>query len=96
MPGNVIVCSHGFNMHFGQFSIPKGVDVVLVAPKGPGHLVRSEFVRKGGVPCLVGLGEGASPDALKIALAYAKGIGGTRAGVIETSFAEETDLFGDR
>lgn len=97
-PGNVVVCSHGFNMHFGQFSIPKGVDVVLVAPKGPGHLVRSEFVRKAGVPCLVGLGEGASPDALKIALAYAKGIGGTRAGVIETTFAEETetDLFGEQ
>lgn len=97
-PGNVVVCSHGFNMHFGQFSIPKGVDVVLVAPKGPGHLLRSEFVRGAGVPCLVGLADGASPDALKIALAYAKGLGGTRAGVLETSFAEETetDLFGEQ
>lgn len=96
--GDTIVCSHGFNMHFGQFSIPAGVDVVLVAPKGPGHLVRAEFVRGGGVPCLIGLGEGSKPEALKLALAYAKGIGGTRAGVIETSFAEETetDLFGEQ
>ena len=96
--GNVIVCSHGFNMHFGQFSIPAGVDVILVAPKGPGHLVRAEFARGGGVPCLIGLGDGSKPEALKIALAYAKGIGGTRAGVIETSFAEETetDLFGEQ
>jgi len=97
-PGNMIVCSHGFNVHFGQFSVPQGVDTVLVAPKGPGHLVRSEFVRGGGVPCLIGLGEGCSANALKLGLAYAKGIGGTRAGVIETSFAEETetDLFGEQ
>jgi len=97
-PGNVIVASHGFNVHFGQFAVPKGVSVILVAPKGPGHLVRSEFARGAGVPCLVGLVEGTDPSALKIALAYAKGIGGTRAGVIETSFAEETetDLFGEQ
>jgi ketol-acid reductoisomerase len=97
-PGNVLVCAHGFNMHFGQFSIPKGVDVVLVAPKGPGHLVRSEFVRGAGVPCLVGLAEATRPEALKLALAYAKGLGGTRAGAMETSFAEETetDLFGEQ
>ncbi len=78
--------------------MPKGVAVILVAPKGPGHLVRSEFVRGAGVPCLIGLGEGAGPDALKLGLAYAKGIGGTRAGVIETTFAEETetDLFGEQ
>ena len=97
-PGNIVVCSHGFNVHFGQFDLPKGVAVILVAPKGPGHLVRSEFVRGAGVPCLIGLGEGAGQDALKIGLAYAKGIGGTRAGVIETSFAEETetDLFGEQ
>jgi ketol-acid reductoisomerase len=97
-PGNIVVCSHGFNVHFGQFAVPAGVSTVLVAPKGPGHLVRSEFVRGAGVPCLIGLGEGASSDALKIGLAYAKGIGGTRAGVIETSFAEETetDLFGEQ
>jgi ketol-acid reductoisomerase len=97
-PGNMLVCSHGFNVHFGQFSVPKGVDVVLVAPKGPGHLVRSEFVRGGGVPCLIALGDGAGPNAMKMGLAYAKGIGGTRAGVIETTFAEETetDLFGEQ
>jgi len=97
-PGNVLVCSHGFNVHFGQFDVPKGVSTILVAPKGPGHLVRAEFVRGAGVPCLIGLGDGAAPDALKIGLAYAKGIGGTRAGVIETTFAEETetDLFGEQ
>jgi ketol-acid reductoisomerase len=97
-PGNVLVCSHGFNVHFGQFDLPKGVSTILVAPKGPGHLVRAEFVRGAGVPCLIGLGDGASPEALKIGLAYAKGIGGTRAGVIETTFAEETetDLFGEQ
>jgi ketol-acid reductoisomerase len=97
-PGNILVCSHGFNVHYGQFDLPKGVATILVAPKGPGHLVRAEFVRGAGVPCLIGLGEGAGPDALKIGLAYAKGIGGTRAGVIETTFAEETetDLFGEQ
>ena len=97
-PGNVIVCSHGFNVHFGQFDVPKGVATILVAPKGPGHLLRSEYVRGAGVPCLIALGEGAGPDALKLGLAYAKGIGGTRAGVIETTFAEETetDLFGEQ
>ncbi len=97
-PGATIVCSHGFNVHFGQFDVPKGVSVVLVAPKGPGHLVRSEFVRGAGVPCLIALGDNAGEDARKLALAYAKGIGGTRAGVIETTFAEETetDLFGEQ
>ncbi len=97
-PGNFVVCSHGFNVHFGQFEVPKGVSTILVAPKGPGHLLRSEFVKGGGVPCLIALGEGAGDDARKVALAYAKGIGGTRAGVIETSFAEETetDLFGEQ
>ena len=97
-PGNVLVCSHGFNVHFGQFDVPKGISVVLVAPKGPGHLVRKEFVDGGGVPCLIALGEGAGDDARSLGLAYAKGIGGTRAGVIETTFAEETetDLFGEQ
>jgi len=96
--GTVIVCSHGFNVHFGQFDIPDGVATILVAPKGPGHLVRKEFVGGGGVPCLIGLGPGAGDDARAIGLAYAKGIGGTRAGVIETTFAEETetDLFGEQ
>jgi ketol-acid reductoisomerase len=97
-PGNVLMCSHGFNVHFGQVSPPKGVDALLVAPKGPGHLVRSEFEKGGGVPCLIALSEGASDETRRLGLAYAKGIGGTRGGVIETSFAEETetDLFGEQ
>jgi ketol-acid reductoisomerase len=97
-PGKVLMCSHGFNIHFGQITPPKGVDVLLVAPKGPGHLVRSEFVAGGGVPCLIALGEGASEETFKIGMAYAKGIGGARAGVIRTTIAEETetDLFGEQ
>jgi len=97
-PGNVLVCSHGFNVHFGQFDIPKGVAAILVAPKGPGHLLRAEFVHGAGVPCLIALGANAGDEARKLGLAYAKGIGGTRAGVIETTFAEETetDLFGEQ
>ena len=97
-PGNVLMCSHGFNVHFGQVIAPKGVDMLLVAPKGPGHLVRSEFVAGGGVPCLIAMDDNASDSTLKIGLAYAKGIGGARAGVIRTTFAEETetDLFGEQ
>jgi ketol-acid reductoisomerase len=97
-PGNVLMCSHGFNLHFGQIEPPKGVDTLLVAPKGPGHLVRSEYTKGGGVPCLIALGSGASDTTKKIGLAYAKGIGGTRGGVIETTIAEETetDLFGEQ
>ncbi len=97
-PGNVLMCSHGFNIHFGLIEPPKGIDLLLVAPKGPGHLVRSEFVADGGVPCLIALGEGASDSTFKIGMAYAKGLGGTRGGVIQTSFAEETetDLFGEQ
>jgi ketol-acid reductoisomerase len=97
-PGDMIICSHGFNVHFGQFDIPEGVAVIMVAPKGPGHLVRAEYVKGGGVPCLIALGENTDDDSRKLALAYAKGIGGTRAGVIETTFAEETetDLFGEQ
>lgn len=96
--GNVLMCSHGFNLHFGQIDPPQGVDTLLVAPKGPGHLVRSEYTKGGGVPCLIALGTGASDTTKKIGLAYAKGIGGTRGGVIETTFAEETetDLFGEQ
>ena len=71
--GNIVLCSHGFNVHFGQFDVPKGVDTLLIAPKGPGHLVRAEFVKGGGVPCLIALGEGAGDDIRKIGLAYAKG-----------------------
>jgi ketol-acid reductoisomerase len=97
-PGKVLMCSHGFNVHFGQVIPPAGVDALLVAPKGPGHLVRSEYVKGGGVPCLIALSEGASDTTRKLGLAYAKGIGGSRAGVIETTFAEETetDLFGEQ
>lgn len=96
--GNLLLCSHGFNIHFGQVTPPDGVDAALVAPKGPGHLVRSEYEKGGGVPSLIALAEGASEESRKLALAYAKGIGGTRGGVIETTFAEETetDLFGEQ
>jgi ketol-acid reductoisomerase len=92
------MCSHGFNIHFGQIVPPKGVDAALVAPKGPGHLVRSEYVKGGGVPSLIAMYPGSSETSKKLALAYAKGIGGTRGGVIETTFAEETetDLFGEQ
>jgi ketol-acid reductoisomerase len=97
-PGNILMCSHGFNVHFGFVKAPEGVDTLLVAPKGPGHLVRSEFVAGGGVPCLIATNDGAAEATSQIGLAYAKGIGGTRAGVIRTSFAEETetDLFGEQ
>ncbi len=97
-PGNLLMCSHGFNIHFGQVQPPQGVDCALVAPKGPGHLVRSEYEKGGGVPSLIALSDSASETSRNLALAYAKGIGGTRGGVIETSFAEETetDLFGEQ
>ncbi len=97
-PGNLLMCSHGFNIHFGQVIPPQGVDAALVAPKGPGHLVRSEYEKGGGVPSLIALSDGASDQSRQLALAYAKGIGGTRGGVIETTFAEETetDLFGEQ
>ncbi|MGB0598968.1 MAG: ketol-acid reductoisomerase [Rubripirellula sp.] len=97
-PGDVLMCSHGFNIHFQQIVPSEGIDTLLVAPKGPGHLVRSEYEKGGGVPCLIALGEGASESTKQIGLAYAKGIGGTRGGVIETTFAEETetDLFGEQ
>ena len=98
VPGNILMCSHGFNVHFDQVVAPDGVDTLLVAPKGPGHLVRSEYEQDGGVPCLIAMNPGASEETLKLGLAYAKGIGGTRGGVIQTSFAEETetDLFGEQ
>ena len=96
--GNVLLCSHGFNIHFGQVVPPEGVDAALVAPKGPGHLVRIEDEKGGGVPSLIALLPGASDESRQLSLAYAKGIGGTRGGVIETTFAEETetDLFGEQ
>ncbi|MBF0474993.1 MAG: ketol-acid reductoisomerase [Deltaproteobacteria bacterium] len=97
-PGKMLMFSHGFNIHFGQIVPPKGVDVAMVAPKGPGHLVRREFERGAGVPSLVAIHQDATGKALERALAYARGIGATRAGVLETTFAEETetDLFGEQ
>ncbi len=96
--GNALLFAHGFNIHFGQIEPPKDVDVFLIAPKGPGHLVRRTFTEGGGVPCLVAIHQDVSGEALQKALAYAKGIGGARSGVIETSFREETetDLFGEQ
>ena len=97
-PGKALMFSHGFNIHFHQIVPAPEVDVILVAPKGPGHLVRSEFTRGAGVPALIAIEQNASGKAKELALAYAKGIGATRAGVIETSFREETetDLFGEQ
>lgn len=96
--GKTLSFSHGFNIHFGQIVPPDGVDVIMVAPKGPGNLVRSEYQRGGGVPCLMAVHQDASGAAKDTALAFAKGIGGARAGVILTTFAEETetDLFGEQ
>lgn len=96
--GKTLVFSHGFNIHYNQIVPPPDVDVVMIAPKGPGHLVRSEYERGRGVPSLVAIYQNASNKALDTALAYAKGIGATRAGVIETTFKEETetDLFGEQ
>jgi len=98
MGGKTLLFSHGFNIHFGQIMPAPDVDVVMVAPKGPGHLVRSEYEKGAGVPSLVAVEQDASGNALKTALAYAKGIGATRAGVLETTFREETetDLFGEQ
>jgi len=96
--GNSIAFAHGFNIHFDQIDPPKGVDVWMIAPKGPGHLVRRTYDEGGGVPCLVAVENDATGKAKEIALAYAKGIGGTRAGVLNTTFQEETetDLFGEQ
>lgn len=96
--GKTLVFSHGFNIHFDQIVPPSDVDVIMIAPKGPGHLVRSEYEKGGGVPALIAIYNDASGKAKDIALAYARGIGSTRAGVIETTFKEETetDLFGEQ
>lgn len=96
--GKTLLFSHGFNIHYGQIVPPPEVDAVMVAPKGPGHLVRSEYVRGAGVPALVAVHQDASGQALQTALAYAKGIGASRAGVLQTTFKEETetDLFGEQ
>ncbi len=97
-PGNAIAFAHGFNIHFQQIVPPKDVDCFMIAPKGPGHLVRRVFVEGGGVPALLAIQQDASGNTKQTALAYAKGLGATRGGVIETTFKEETetDLFGEQ
>lgn len=96
--GKTLAFTHGLAIHFGLIKAPKDIDVIMIAPKGPGHVVRSQYLEGKGVPALIAIHEGASPNAKKLALAWAKGIGGTRAGVIETTFKEEceTDLFGEQ
>ena len=96
--GKVLMFAHGFNIHFGQIVPPADVDVVMIAPKGPGHTVRSEFTIGRGVPCLIAVHQDVSGRATDIGLAYAAGIGGARAGVLETTFKmeTETDLFGEQ
>jgi ketol-acid reductoisomerase len=97
-PGDAVAFAHGFNIRFGRITPAEGIDVIMVAPKGPGHLVRRTYVEGGGVPCLIAVAQDASGKARDLALSYADAIGGTRAGVIETTFAEETetDLFGEQ
>ena len=97
-PGNLLMFGHGFSVHYNEVEAPPEVDVALVAPKGPGHLVRRQYLEGSGVPCLIAIDENATGNAQKLALAYAKGIGGTRGGVIETTFKDETetDLFGEQ
>jgi len=97
-PGDALFLAHGFNIHFGEIEAPDGVDVAMVAPKGPGHLVRRTYTENSGVPCLVAVDTDASGNAMALGLSYAWGIGGARAGVLETTFKEETetDLFGEQ
>ena len=97
-PGNMLMFAHGFNIHFGCIKPPADVDVTMIAPKGPGHTVRSEYVAGKGVPCLVAVAQDATGKALDMALAYGLAIGGARAGVLETTFRTETetDLFGEQ
>jgi ketol-acid reductoisomerase len=96
--GYALFFAHGFNIRFGQITPPEGVDVAMVAPKGPGHLVRRTYTEGGGVPCLVAVAQDASGKARELALSYADAIGGARAGVLDTTFEEETetDLFGEQ
>ncbi len=96
--GRSLVFAHGFNIHYGQIQPPDNVNVFMVAPKGPGHTVRSQYVEGKGVPCLIAVHQDADGSAKELALAYAAGIGGARAGVLETTFQEETetDLFGEQ
>ena len=97
-PGNMLMFAHGFCIHFGQIVPPKDVDVVMIAPKGPGHTVRSQYLEGQGVPCLIAVHQDATGKAHDLGLAYALGIGGARAGVLQTTFREETetDLFGEQ
>ena len=97
-PGAAIAFAHGLNVHFGLIEPRDDIDVIMIAPKGPGHTVRSEYVKGGGVPCLVAIHQDKSGNAHDIALAYASGVGGGRSGIIETNFREEceTDLFGEQ
>ncbi|CAN5681002.1 ketol-acid reductoisomerase [soil metagenome] len=97
-PGKALAFAHGFNVRFGRIKAPEGVDVIMIAPKGPGHLVRRTYEEGGGVPALIAVEQDASGQARDLALSYADAIGGTRAGVIETTFPEETetDLFGEQ
>ncbi|MDR0722351.1 MAG: ketol-acid reductoisomerase [Treponema sp.] len=97
-PGKTLAFAHGFNIHFGQIIPPKDINVVMIAPKGPGHTVREQYQAGAGVPCLVAVHQDATGDAKRIGLAYAAAIGGARAGVLETTFKEETetDLFGEQ
>ena len=96
--GKVLAFGHGFNIHFNQIVPPADVDVIMVAPKGPGHMVRRVYTEGSGVPCIAAVHQDASGKAFDIALAYAKGVGGTRSGVLQTTFREETetDLFGEQ
>jgi ketol-acid reductoisomerase len=96
--GNLLLFGHGFSIHYGEVTPPAGVDVAMIAPKGPGHLVRRQFVEGSGVPGLIAVAQDATGDARSLALAYARGIGCTRGGVIETTFKDETetDLFGEQ
>ena len=97
-PGSALAFAHGLNVHFGLIEARPDVDVIMIAPKGPGHTVRSEYVRGGGVPCLIAIAQDATGNAHDISLAYASGVGGGRSGIIETNFKEEceTDLFGEQ
>ena len=97
-PGDAIAFAHGFNVRFGRIAAPEGVDCIMIAPKGPGHLVRRTYTEGGGVPALIAVDQDATGGAKALALSYAEAIGGARAGVIETTFPEETetDLFGEQ
>jgi ketol-acid reductoisomerase len=97
-PGSALAFAHGLNVHFGLIEPPTDIDVIMIAPKGPGHTVRSEYQRGGGVPCLIAIHQDATGNAHDVALAYASGVGGGRSGIIETNFKEEceTDLFGEQ